>query len=374
MHALLAVVCDRAPELVPARDELQLAVDDLAGLQAGEPDDALAADAPDVEVVRVLDRVPSSIDRAARPRCSAARGCTQNSRATTCTRAGECAAAIMPSTSVGRAKALASGMIARGVGRATARASAAVDAAEVGGRLEVAVGVEPAREARELADHLAGGARADQERDAGGAVVGAGRGVLAARGGRTPTRRSVSTRSAIAARLEVALEGEQRVGGQLPSAAARALPPASACVSNSPGRGRARRSGIGRPAAIIAASPASLCGNGSLELRVGDRAASAAPWRLNGSSCSRRWFDSSGDLAGGRTSRVARARAPNAPSASSIDSLERRPQHARRPERVLVGGADRRDRQLRGRERRLRASRRARGPAAGCRRVPTRSR
>jgi len=57
VHALLAVVCYRAPEQVSARRELQLAVDDMARLHAGKPDDPRSADATHVEVMRVLAAV-----------------------------------------------------------------------------------------------------------------------------------------------------------------------------------------------------------------------------------------------------------------------------------------------------------------------------
>ena len=88
-----------------------------------------------------------------------------------------------------------------------------VDAAEVGGRLEVAVGVEPVREAGELADHPAGRSRADQERGAGGAVVGAVRAVLLrAAAELRPDEREHAVGDA--ASLEIALEGEQRLRGE----------------------------------------------------------------------------------------------------------------------------------------------------------------
>jgi hypothetical protein len=74
VHALLAVVCYRAPEQVPPRHELQLAVDDLTRLRAGEPEDPRAPDAPDVEVVRVLAAVDELDDHAAGPRTSSATG------------------------------------------------------------------------------------------------------------------------------------------------------------------------------------------------------------------------------------------------------------------------------------------------------------
>ena len=71
VHAALAVVCYRAPEQVSARDELQLAVDDLAGLHAREPEDVRAADAAQVEVVRVLAAVDELDDHAAGPHLGA---------------------------------------------------------------------------------------------------------------------------------------------------------------------------------------------------------------------------------------------------------------------------------------------------------------
>src|SRR5579872_5720705 len=55
------------------------------------------------------------------------------------------------------------------------RDQGAVDAAEVGGRNEVALTVEATLQAGVLADHSAAYARADEEADAGGAVVGASR-------------------------------------------------------------------------------------------------------------------------------------------------------------------------------------------------------
>src|SRR6185437_3897968 len=57
VHSTLAMIGNRAPEHVPARHELQLAVDDLAGLDVGEAEDPRAADAAQIEVVRVLTAV-----------------------------------------------------------------------------------------------------------------------------------------------------------------------------------------------------------------------------------------------------------------------------------------------------------------------------
>src|SRR3954467_12733054 len=84
----------------------------------------------------------------------------------------------------------------------------AVDAAEVRGRLQVAVVVEAVREARELADHLAAGAGADQERRPGRPGGGAGAAVLLAA---APELRPDERQDAVGepASLEVALEGEQ---------------------------------------------------------------------------------------------------------------------------------------------------------------------
>src|SRR5581483_8240052 len=89
-----------------------------------------------------------------------------------------------------------------------------VDAAEVGGRGDVAVVVEALREPGELADHLRLRARPDQEADARRAVVGAGVAVLLRA---PPELRPHVHEHAIgeAARLEVALEGEQRVRREL---------------------------------------------------------------------------------------------------------------------------------------------------------------
>ena len=67
VHALLAVVCYCAPEQVSARRELQLAVDDMARLHAGKPDDPRASDATQVEVVRVLAAVDELDDHSTGP-------------------------------------------------------------------------------------------------------------------------------------------------------------------------------------------------------------------------------------------------------------------------------------------------------------------
>jgi hypothetical protein len=63
---LLLVVCDRAPEHVSARHELQLAVDDLAGLDAREVEGSRAADTAQIEVVCVLATVDELDDYAAK--------------------------------------------------------------------------------------------------------------------------------------------------------------------------------------------------------------------------------------------------------------------------------------------------------------------
>ena len=144
-----------------------------------------------------------------------------------------------------------------------------VDGAEVGRRDQVAVAVEAAGDAGELADLLAVDLRADQEPDPGRAVVGAGGGVL---GGAAAELRPDLDQHAVGdpAGLEVALEGEQRVGGEL-EPAGRASPACVAWVSKCPGEVIVTTR-IGSPAAIIAASPASRCGNGIGRDRVGDRA------------------------------------------------------------------------------------------------------
>src|SRR5207249_6292978 len=65
VHPTFPVVCNRTPEHVPARYELQLAVDDLARLHAREPKDVRAADAPHVEVMGVLAAVDELDDHVA---------------------------------------------------------------------------------------------------------------------------------------------------------------------------------------------------------------------------------------------------------------------------------------------------------------------
>jgi hypothetical protein len=67
VHAALTVVGHRAPEQVSAGPELQLAVDDLARLHVWEVDDPRAAEAAQVEVVRVLAAVDELDDDAAGP-------------------------------------------------------------------------------------------------------------------------------------------------------------------------------------------------------------------------------------------------------------------------------------------------------------------
>ena len=104
-----------------------------------------------------------------------------------------------------------------------------IDAAEVGGRLHVAVLVEAVLQAGELADHLPVRARADQEADAGRAVVGARVAVLL--GAPAELRPDVHEHAVgEAARLEVALEREQRVRRQSAGPAASA-PGLVECVS-----------------------------------------------------------------------------------------------------------------------------------------------
>ena len=84
----------------------------------------------------------------------------------------------------------------------------AVEASEVGGFLQISERVEPGREAHPFADHRTGSVGADHEPEAGGAVVGAGGGVL-----QRPAAelRPHDGQHAIVetARLEVALEGEE---------------------------------------------------------------------------------------------------------------------------------------------------------------------
>src|SRR5215211_9069770 len=90
----------------------------------------------------------------------------------------------------------------------------AVDLAEIGRRPQVAVAVEPVGEAGELADHRSAGPRADQEGRAGRAVVGAVAAVLlAAPAELRPDEGEHPVGEA--ARLEVALEREQRAGGHI---------------------------------------------------------------------------------------------------------------------------------------------------------------
>jgi len=59
------MIRDGTPEHVSARYELQLTVDDLAGLHAREPEDVCAADPSQVEVVSVLAAVDELDDHVA---------------------------------------------------------------------------------------------------------------------------------------------------------------------------------------------------------------------------------------------------------------------------------------------------------------------
>src|SRR5262249_14405681 len=64
-HPALAMVGNRAPEQVSPWSEPQLAIDELARLDAWKPDDPRAADATEVEVVRVLAPVDELDDHGA---------------------------------------------------------------------------------------------------------------------------------------------------------------------------------------------------------------------------------------------------------------------------------------------------------------------
>ena len=110
-------------------------------------------------------------------------------------------------TSCGRATRAGVGDDARRVGAEPLLEQPRVDAAEVGRRAQVAVLVEHV-EPRELADHPAGGARADQQPEPGGAVVGALGVLLRA----APELRPHVHEHAVGepARLEVALERGER--------------------------------------------------------------------------------------------------------------------------------------------------------------------
>src|SRR5207253_8687202 len=95
-----------------------------------------------------------------------------------------------------------------------------IDGAEVGGRTEIPLVVEPAADAGELALQVAVDARADDEADSGRSVVGAGRAVLA--------RPAAELRPDVdehtvgdAPRFEVALEREQGVRRRLQAVAQR---------------------------------------------------------------------------------------------------------------------------------------------------------
>src|SRR5262249_47349157 len=93
-----------------------------------------------------------------------------------------------------------------------------IDAPEVRGRRHVAVRVQSLLQTRELADHLPGYAGSEEEADSSRAVVGAAVAVL---GGATPELRPDVYEHPVrqAARLEVALEREQRVRGRRQSLA-----------------------------------------------------------------------------------------------------------------------------------------------------------
>ena len=122
------------------------------------------------------------------------------------------AAAAHQPISAGRANEPASGITARGVDAEPLLDDRAVEAAEVRGGAQVVVGVELA-EARELADHLAADLGADHERGAAGAVVGAGVVLLRAAAELRPDQGEHAVGEP--ARLEVGLEGGDRVGGEL---------------------------------------------------------------------------------------------------------------------------------------------------------------
>ena len=191
-----------------------------------------------------------------------------------------------------------------------------VDAAEVGGRLDVAVAVEAVLQAGELADHLPLRARADQEADAGGAVVGACVAVLL---GAPPELRPDVHEHAVgeAARLEVALEREQRVRGQLqPLREVARLVRVRVVVPR-----RGQRDDVQRQAAREHRREAGEPSRERvLRLRVGHRAREArlAVRRLEGQQLVAQPVDLRGDARGGGERRIAVARAPSAPIALSI--------------------------------------------------------
>ena len=130
-----------------------------------------------------------------------------------------------------------------------------VDGAEVGGRLQVAVRVEARREPGNSPTCVPAARVPIRNAGARGAVVGPARAVLL----RAPAElRPDERQHAVgdAARLEVALEREERRGGRR-QRGRRARRPAPACVSYSPVASSATQRS-GSPAAIIAARPCRL--------------------------------------------------------------------------------------------------------------------
>ena len=138
-----------------------------------------------------------------------------------------------------------------------------VDRTEVGGRADVAEPVEAAAgDAREAAELLA--PTFDPIRNPSPAApwsVPADAFSARPSAELRPDVREHAVRDA--ARLEVVLEREQRVGQELEVARQR-RPPASRACRSGPWSRPTTRSGM--PSAIIAASPASRCGNGSVEV------------------------------------------------------------------------------------------------------------
>ena len=164
-------------------------------------------------------------------------------------------------TTFGRGIDAAARQHGAGVDAEPVGAEGGVEAAEVGRRAQVALRVER-RQARELADHAAGRAGADDEADAGGAVVGADPFSSARRPNSDHT--SVSTRSA-----RPRASRSRWNANRLSAVSFRFCVSSvawSAWVSHAPGAlSVAQR--IGRPAPSIAARPArrlgkrsSLCG------------------------------------------------------------------------------------------------------------------
>ena len=227
-----------------------------------------------------------------------------------------------------------------------------IQPAEVRCRAQVAVLVE-LRQPRVLPDQRAAGAGADEEADAGSTVVGAVRAVLLRAA--SELRPDVDEHAVgEAARLDVALEGQEARRGERQPVGER--PGWSSCVSYMPGAVSATAR-TGRPAPSIAASPASRRGNASSPSGyvTGLVKPGLSFFGVNGRSCSRRraaWREAA--VAWARAGSPPCGQAPSSPSDCDQPLLDVAP-YTSRPEVVAVGGVDRGDRDLGGRERRLKA-------------------